>query len=108
MSATVIDMREWVVARARNAKVRWLIAAIDRYCAGQGPHDALAKAMVARRLTDASWAIVDGIAADLAHRAGRPFLLPSSALTRQLTVDQLGDDAREIRLAAIETTGASR
>jgi hypothetical protein len=73
----VIDMGEWKRSRARAAKVRALIAAIDRYCAGQGPHDAIALVMVARRLTESSWAIVEQMAG----------VSESSALTRQLVVE---------------------
>ncbi|HEY1956739.1 MAG TPA: hypothetical protein VGH28_14060 [Polyangiaceae bacterium] len=91
--AVVINLREWCAARARNAKVRALLGAIKKYCKGQGPYDALAQAMVARRLTEASWEIVEQIAG----------VAPSSALTRQLVLDELEDRAREIRLAAITT-----
>jgi len=92
VSATVIDMREWCIARARNAKVRKLIAAIERYCKGQGPYDALAMVMTARRLTESSWEIVEQMAGVTA----------TSAITRQLVLDELEDRAREVRLAAID------
>lgn len=90
--SNVIDMREWAIARARNAKVRRLIAAIERYCKGQGPHDALAMVMVARRFTETTWEIVEGIAHEKC---------PSSAITRQLVLDELEDRARAMRLSAI-------
>lgn len=94
MTATIIDMREWAITRARYAKVRKLIAAIEKYCKGQGPYDALAMAMTARRLTESSWEIVEQIAG----------IAPSSAITRQLVLDELEDRAREVRLQAIEVT----
>jgi hypothetical protein len=97
-STNVISMREWCAARARNAKVRRLISAIDRYCAGQGPHDAVALAMVARRLTNTSWAIVEEMAGETS---------PSSALTRQLVLDHLEDEARALRLERLEQLGSS-
>lgn len=91
MNANVIDIREWKRTRARAAKVRALIAALERYCKGQGPHDALAMVMVARQLTERSWMIVEQIAG----------ARESSALVRQLVLDELEDRARAMRLAKV-------
>ena len=106
--SNVIDLREYLIARARQSKVRYLIAAVEKYCKGQGPYDALAMAMTARRFTPQSWDVLDEIAHDAAKRHGEPFTLPSGPITRRLVLDEIEARASEMKLDAIDAEAVSQ